>query len=113
MITSVVIAGSFYMALYGPRSLYLIAGIVLALSLFWVRGRYRILYGTAEFTAGAFTRLQSYSHGRGAFSTAFNEAFQRYEWQVVFLTTLAGVYIMVRGLDNVSQGWNAYWSKTA
>jgi hypothetical protein len=31
--------------------------------------------------------------GRGAFTGAFAEAFQRYDWHVVFLTILAGVYI--------------------
>jgi hypothetical protein len=43
---------------------------------------------------------------------AFSEAFQRYEWHVVFLTTLAGVYIMIRGLDNISEGWKkSNWVK--
>src|SRR5947209_12134705 len=84
-----IISGAFYIALYGPRSLYVIAGFALAVSLFWVRVRYRMFYGFAECGAGAFALLESYSTGRGAFAGAFSEAFQRYEWHVVFLTTLA------------------------
>jgi hypothetical protein len=55
------------------------------------------------------TDEESRHHTAGAFS----EAFQRYEWHVVFLTTLAGVYIMIRGLDNISEGWKkSNWVKT-
>ena len=113
IIALAVISVAFCIALYGPHSLFLFAGIVLAFALFWVPGRHRMLYGAMEFAAGGFTLLQQYSVGRGEFSGTFAEAFQTYRWQVVFLTTLAGVYIMVRGLDNISQGWNSYWSKTA
>jgi uncharacterized membrane protein HdeD (DUF308 family) len=113
IIASAIISAAFYVVLFGPRSLFLPSGIVLALTLFWVRNRYRILYGTIEFSAGVFTLSQQYPIGRGAFTGAFAEAFQRYDWHVVFLTILAGVYIMVRGLDNISQGWSAYRSKAA
>ena len=106
-IVFVILAIAFYIALYGPFVLYLPTGIVLAASFFWMRSRYRIVYGAAEFLAGALTLLQAYPTGRGAFSGAFAEAFERYNWHVVFFTTLGGVYFMVRGLDNLSQGWNA------
>src|SRR5262249_18523392 len=107
-----VISIAFYIVLYGPSWLFLPVGIVLALAFFWTRCRYRLLYGVAEFIAGAFALWHSYPIGRGAFSGTFNEAFQSYQWQVVFLTTLAGIYIMIRGLDNISQGWYNYWFRT-
>lgn len=106
LVVGIILAIAFYLTLYGPHLLYLPMGIALALSLFWLRGRYRLLYGTAEFLAGTFTLLQSYPTGRGAYSGAFAEPFEPYNWHAVFLTTLAGVYIMVRGLDNISQRWD-------
>jgi uncharacterized membrane protein HdeD (DUF308 family) len=90
--------------------LFLLSGIVLALALFWVRSRHRMLYGLIEIIAGILTLLQQYPTGRGAFSSGFSEGFQTYRWQLVFITFLAGVYIMVRGLDNFSQGWKNYWA---
>jgi len=104
-----IIAVGFYVALYGPRYVFVAAGFVVALLLFWVRYRHRIFYGAIEILAGIFTLWQQYPTGRGSFSGWFAEAFQRYDWHVVFLTTLAGVHIVVRGLDNISQGWERLW----
>jgi hypothetical protein len=51
LIASAVIGIAFYVALYGPHSLFLLSGIVLALALFWVRSRHRMLYGLIEIIA--------------------------------------------------------------
>jgi hypothetical protein len=107
-IWSVVVGAAIYIALYGPPWVYVFAGITAAIALFWLRKRHRILYGGTEVLAGIFTLVQSYHLGRGAFTSAFAEAFQPFQWQVVFLATLAGVYIIVRGLDNIEQGWRAH-----
>jgi hypothetical protein len=111
IIALVIASTASYLALYGPYSLFLPSGVALALTLFWLRGRYRIHYGAIEVLVGLATLGQNYTTGRGAFSGAFSEAYQTYDWRVVFLTLLAGVYIMVRGLDNIAQGWSAYRSK--
>src|ERR1700724_3454713 len=63
---------------------FIAAGFVVALLLFWVRYRHRIFYGAIEILAGIFTLWQQYPTGRGSFSGWFAEAFQRYDWHVVF-----------------------------
>jgi hypothetical protein len=70
-----VIGVAVYVILYGPHSLLLVSGVALAVALFWVRCRYRMLYGAAKLAAGAFTLWHTYTTGRGAFSSAFSEDF--------------------------------------
>jgi hypothetical protein len=103
---AVVFAIAVYGAFYGSPSIYFASGIVIAGVLFWARKRHRLLYGATEVLAGLFTLLQSSTIGRGAFSSGFSDGFQTYRWQLVLLATLGSIYIIVRGLDNIDQGWH-------
>ncbi|MCY0989463.1 PIN domain-containing protein [Nannocystis sp. ILAH1] len=58
--------------------------------LFWFRSRYRLAYGIAEVLFGLLATTQLTD------SLGYNPAF--------FLQLAAGVYIVVRGLDNVGKG---------
>jgi hypothetical protein len=102
-----VIGAAMYAALFGSPLVNILAGFIAAVALFWLRRRHRVIYGFGEVLAGIFTLSQSYHIGRGAFTSAFAEAFQPFQWQVVFLTTVAAVYIIVRGFDNIEQGWKS------
>jgi hypothetical protein len=95
-----------YGAFYGSPFIYFISGVVIAAILFWLRKRHRIVYGVAEVIAGLFTLSQSSRIGRGAFSSGFNEAFEPYQWQLVLIATLGAIYIIIRGLDNIDEGWH-------
>jgi hypothetical protein len=43
--------------------------------------------------------------GRGDFSSDFSNDFAKYQWTVILLQTGAGIYALVRGLDNLKQGY--------
>jgi hypothetical protein len=66
----------------------------LGVLLFWFRARFRLVYGLTEFGVGAVTAIR-------VFWPAFNYA----TVQVVgVLQMLGGIYIMVRGCENVGKG---------
>ena len=104
-ITLVVLAVAIYGILHDSPSLYLAAGIVTALALFWMRKRHRFFYGVIEVMVGLVTLGQAAGVGRGGFSSGFSADFQTFQWKVALLATLGAVYILVRGFDNVEQGW--------
>jgi hypothetical protein len=104
-ITLVALAAAIYGILYGSPSLYFASGIVAALALFWMRKRYRIFYGVIEVMVGLATLQQAARIGKGGFSSDFSADFQTFQWKLALLATLAAVYIVVRGLDNIEQGW--------
>jgi hypothetical protein len=66
--------------------------------LFWFRLRYRALYGFTEAVVG----LSVAGHRVGFQSIQANDGMSLY---LAVLT--AGVYLVVRGLDNVHQGWKS------
>ena len=76
----------------------LITGGVLALSggaiLFALRLKYRAIYGLTEATVGALVAAQRFSESNGQVGG--------FSFFIVFLT--AGIYLVVRGLDNIHQG---------
>jgi hypothetical protein len=103
---AVIIAAAFT-ALLVPDIGFVICGIVMAATAFWIRKRFRLIFGLSEIAAGIFTLYQTSSVGRGGFNAGFSAGFQMYRWQLVALATLGGVYILVRGFDNIDQGWHA------
>jgi hypothetical protein len=80
-----------------------VASLVIAISLFWLRKIARGLYGAIEVLIGFVAILDASTKGRGAFSAGFSSGFQRYEWAVILLQTAAAIYITIRGLDNLEQ----------
>jgi hypothetical protein len=70
--------------------LFLAAGIFV----FLLRNRYRLGYGVTEFLVGAFTGLR-------VLWPKFDMT--HLEWEQI-LKVAAGIYIIVRGLDNIGKG---------
>jgi hypothetical protein len=105
-IAVLVIGAAIYAALFGTWTMYILAGIILGFAFFWLRDHHRISYGLSEVAAGIFGLYQTSSVGRGDFSADFSSSdFRTFQWKVAFFATLGAVYIIVRGLDNISQGW--------
>ena len=92
---------------YGSsRAGIVVASLVIAISLFWLRKIARGLYGAIEVLIGFVAILDASTKGRGALSAGFSSGFQRYEWAVILLQTAAAIYITIRGLDNLEQWWS-------
>ena len=94
-----------YAAFYGSPIVYVLAGVWIAGFLFWVRKRQRVLYGLTEVLAGLFILYHSSTVGRGGFNSGFSDGFQTYRWQLILISTLTAIYVIIRGLDNIEQGW--------
>jgi hypothetical protein len=105
LVVAVLLSSSVYFIFNSGTTATCFWGLVIAITLFWVREKHQSFYGLTEVVAGLFILGQSYPNGRGAFSSAFAEAFQPFQWNVVLISTSAAVYIMVRGMDNIKRGW--------
>ena len=68
---------------------------LLGLFLFWFRSRFRVYYGTIEFIVGYITALIVF------LPTKFDYTQLQ---PLTYLQILGGLYTMVRGLDNMTQG---------
>jgi hypothetical protein len=77
-------------SVWGTCALILGAG----LALYAVRGRFRVGYGVGEFVIGSLATINVF------FPTFDYQGLNRAAW----LQVLAGLYVMVRGLDNVGKG---------
>jgi hypothetical protein len=84
-----------------------LAGTAAAITFFWMKIRHRFFYGLSEILAGIFVLLQNYPQGRGDFSSDFGDGFQTFKWHVVLVSTLAAVYVIVRGFDNIREALRA------
>jgi hypothetical protein len=80
------------------------AGVVLALSLFNLRRLFRGLYGGIEVVFGLLVLWDSTSKGRGGFSADFSNDFAKFQFSLVIIQTMGAVYILIRGMDNLTQG---------
>lgn len=93
-----------WLALYGRTWLHVIAGLVLACLLYLLRKRRRVLYGAVEIIAGVGTLVTTYPVARQTCGT-FAESCEPIPLYVIVLGTLTGIYVVIRGLDNIQQGW--------
>jgi hypothetical protein len=75
----------------------LAALVILGTCLYALRGRFRLTYGVAELTIGFLTAAK-------VFAPTFN--FGTVGWRDL-LSILAGLYVVVRGLDNVGKALEA------
>ena len=105
VILTIALAGWTYEVFYGTgRELNAVAAIILAICLFSMRKHYRVSYGAIEVAFGLFLLAYNWRKGRGAFSSEFSSDFQIWVWQVILIQTFAGIYVIIRGLDNIEQG---------
>ena len=83
-----------------------LAGCGLALLFYLLRSRNRLWYGMLEFLVGAVLLGNAiYSGaGRGPFSSDFSADFARFDARLIVLQSYGGLFIMIRGLDNISDG---------
>jgi len=81
---------------------------ILGILFFYIRAKWRLFYGLTELLVGIFTALLIFLPSFD-FSSLSTKPFS-------FLQILGGLYIMVRGLDNIGKGLRAtklekYWRK--
>jgi hypothetical protein len=87
--------------------LYILSGIGAAAVLCWCRSRWQIVYGSIENVVGLFLMILSLQVKAGGFSSGFSSGFDTFRYAVTITTYLGGVFVMVRGCDNIKQGWTA------
>jgi hypothetical protein len=104
LIVLIILGGAIYVVFNAGPLITVLAGVVAAITFFWMKLKHRIFYGASEILAGIYVLSQNYPQGGGGFSSAFSDGFQVFKWNVVLISTLVAVYIMVRGLDNICEG---------
>jgi hypothetical protein len=77
-------------SIWGTCAVILGAG----LALYAIRGRFRVGYGVGELVIGSLATINVF------FPTFDYQGLNRAAW----LQVLAGLYVMVRGLDNIGEG---------
>jgi predicted membrane protein len=81
----------------------LVSALALAITLFFMRVKFRGLYGALEVLFGTFVLWNVGSDARGGFGPDFSSDFAIFRASVVIIQTVGGIYIVVRGLDNLFQ----------
>jgi hypothetical protein len=99
-----VVAG--WLALYGSTVTHVISGLIIAVMLYVFRKYHRTLYGICEVLVGIVALVQTYPLVRQTCGT-FAESCEPFRWYVMPLATLIAIYILIRGFDNIEQGWNS------
>ena len=87
--------------------LYILFGILVSALLFWCRSRFQTLYGLIEILVGLFLIVLSLQVTGGAFTSDFSNDFDTFHYVMTITTYLGAIFVMVRGCDNVRQGWTA------
>ncbi len=85
---------------------FVVGVILLSLVFYWLRQNYRLSYGAAEYAFGLFTAIRVIKND--LYTSGINIIYG--------LQVIAGFYIMVRGLDNITKGlsgkrWFPIWKK--
>jgi hypothetical protein len=86
------------------KPLIFLSGVLVAITLFLWRIRFRFLYGVIELTFGLYVLWYVADKGRGSFSTGFSAGFDTFQFSVVLIQTFGAIYILIRSLDNLLQG---------
>ena len=102
------VGGLTYWFVYAGNTAALLCACGLAGLLYVLRRGARGPYGLLECLAGVLLLAQAiYSGaGRGPFSSAFSDAFTRVDPRIIALQSYAGLFLIVRGLDNICEGWS-------
>jgi hypothetical protein len=94
-----------WLALTSSTQLRVVAGVILAAMLFYLRKSHQMAYGAIEVVAGAAVLAAPEARQTCG---AFAESCEPVPTYVLLVGTLAGVYILIRGFDNFGQGWKQY-----
>jgi hypothetical protein len=86
------------------KRLIFLSGILVAVTLFFWRIRFRFLYGVIELAFGLYVLWYVADKGRGSFSAAFSTDFDTFQLSVVLIQTFGAIYILIRSFDNLLQG---------
>jgi hypothetical protein len=81
--------------------MHVIGGLVLAVILYFFRKNHRVMYGFVEVAAGIGTLISAYPLVRQTCGT-FAESCEPFPWYVIPLGSLLAIYIVIRGIDNIS-----------
>lgn len=95
-----------WLVLFGPTWLHVIAGVILAGMLYFLRRHRRLLYGLVEVLVGGVTLWSTYPVVRQTCGT-FAELCQPIPLYVILLGSLTAIYILIRGFENIAQGLSA------
>jgi hypothetical protein len=99
----------------GSRSMamnidYVILMILVGLFFYWLRGTLPVAYGLCEIAAGIAVIVITFNYPPMPsillrYRTEFEQSLP------TTMSLLGGVYVMVRGLDNVQRGLNPTWKR--
>jgi hypothetical protein len=93
------------MLVYLPL-LTIIAGVIL----FWVRSHLRFWYGVGELVAGMLVVIFVYVPHQPPYLALGGDDLPFWApWAWTAVGTLAGLYVFVRGMDNIGQDLPARW----
>jgi hypothetical protein len=101
LFAALILAVAIYFIFISGPVLSCFLGLVIAITLFWMREHHQKIYGLSEIAVGLFVLYQAFPKGRGAFSSGFSDGFQTFQWSVVLISTVGAVYIMVQGIDSL------------
>jgi hypothetical protein len=87
--------------------MHVVGGLVLAAMLYLVRKYHRVLFGCIEVVAGIGTLISAYPVVRQTCGT-FAESCEPFPWYVIPLGSLLAIYVIIRGLDNIEQGYRQW-----
>jgi hypothetical protein len=87
--------------------LYVLFGVTIAAVLFLCRVHLQGIYGLIEIIVGLFLMFLSLVVSGGDFNNDFNKDFDTIRYAVTTTAYLGAIFVIVRGLDNIRQGWRA------
>jgi hypothetical protein len=100
-----------YLFFYGSGFvLPFLSGCGLAVLFYLLRSRDRLWYGMLELLAGAALLGNAIYSGTGRrpFSSDFSADFARFDAKLILLQSYGGLFIIIRGMDNISEGCVKY-----
>lgn len=102
---ALLISFGWYILHGGDTYLIILAAILAAIVLCFLKQTSKLFFGMIEMAAAIAAIWYAAKQGRGAFSSAFSSGFQRFDLaivQMIFVTQMAGaIYLLVDAIDNI------------
>ena len=83
---------------------FVAGGVLLGVGLYVIRDAGRMFYAAAEIIFALFLLWKTSTAGKGDFSDDFGPDFSHDDLGVIVLQSMAAVYVLIRGLDNLTKG---------